>query len=382
MHPGGPRQSPSVLDYGLIDSDHLQNVTSFVIDENARFECGTDHALLSCELQFNSRSRVKWEYNDAVHYDFNSNTCFKSYQLTLNQNVSPVSLDEFQAYSTKDMLSYITDTIHTSAMSTFGLKKKRKRKGFTLPRPVIDAIIARNDLQEQIDETLLPQSSHGYIKMAKELDVLKRRVKDLVGEFRLKRRTRLRSVLLLSDPNRRRFWRFLKHQIKSAGSISALQKDGEMVFDQSGIEEVTLDHFQKVFEGKRQPAFPQGTDHPDLTNDEKESIKPSGAPPEINHDEFESRICSPYTISELKDLLKDLPRGKASGYDGLPNELLSNASDLFANYILVFLNKILEDGQVPEEMNVGKCMLISKVNIQHLSLNYEHMPLNVIMLGW
>ena len=36
----------SLLDYGLIDHDHVNTVTSFVIDENARYEAGSDHALL------------------------------------------------------------------------------------------------------------------------------------------------------------------------------------------------------------------------------------------------------------------------------------------------------------------------------------------------
>ena len=36
----------SLLDYRLIDPDHVNTVTSFVIDENARYEAGSDHALL------------------------------------------------------------------------------------------------------------------------------------------------------------------------------------------------------------------------------------------------------------------------------------------------------------------------------------------------
>ena len=52
----------SLLDYGLIDKDHTHLVTSFVIDENARFGCGSDHALLTCDLKLGARPKVAWKF--------------------------------------------------------------------------------------------------------------------------------------------------------------------------------------------------------------------------------------------------------------------------------------------------------------------------------
>ena len=83
--------------------------------------------------------------------------------------------------------------------------------------------------------------------------------------------------------------------------------------------------------------------------------------PSFKPDQFENKVCSPYSFIELDRILGKLPSGKASGYDRIPNELLKNASYNFKQYILVFLNKILEDGVVPQNLNVGKCMLIYKV---------------------
>ena len=76
MDNSGRPRSQSLLDYGLIDDEHANNVTSFVIDEDARFGClrplithsniyssrydyGSDHALLECTLQFGDRPKVK-----------------------------------------------------------------------------------------------------------------------------------------------------------------------------------------------------------------------------------------------------------------------------------------------------------------------------------
>ena len=49
----------SLLDYGAINSDHVDTVTTFLIDEDARHACGSDHALLECDLEFSSRPNIK-----------------------------------------------------------------------------------------------------------------------------------------------------------------------------------------------------------------------------------------------------------------------------------------------------------------------------------
>ena len=55
-----------MLDYGLIDKDHTHLVTSFVIDENARFGCGSDHALLTCDIKFGARPKVAWKFQVCI----------------------------------------------------------------------------------------------------------------------------------------------------------------------------------------------------------------------------------------------------------------------------------------------------------------------------
>ena len=72
-------------------------------------------------------------------------------------------------------------------------------------------------------------------------------------------------------------------------------------------------------------------------------------------------MCSPISFTELEGILGKLSNGKSSGYDTVPNEFLKNSTKNFKMYILIFLNKIIEDGRVPEALNLGKVMLIYKV---------------------
>ena len=53
----------SLLDYGLIDNEHAHTVTTFTIDEDARFSAGSDHALLECDIEFVSHPHIKWSSN-------------------------------------------------------------------------------------------------------------------------------------------------------------------------------------------------------------------------------------------------------------------------------------------------------------------------------
>ena len=83
---------------------------------------------------------------------------------------------------------------------------------------------------------------------------------------------------------------------------------------------------------------------------------------------FEDEVCPPYTFIELEEELSSLPNGKASGYDGVPNELMKNSGYGFRLYLMKFLNKILSAGGLPPDLNIGKCMLIHKVSKKNLKM--------------
>ena len=135
-----------------------------------------------------------------------------------------------------------------------------------------------------------------------------------------------------------------------------------MVFEQSEIEDVILGHFGTIFEGKRVPIYPpeEPADQISVTMKELEKILANPGP-NLNPDEFESKVCAPYTYTELVQTLNTLPNGKAAGFDNISNELLKNSNHDTRLYLQSFLNKIISDGEVPPDLNLGKCMLIHKV---------------------
>ena len=342
--------SRSLLDYGLIDSDHVNTVTSFVIDEDARYEAGSDHALLECILELDDRPKVSWSYSEAIHYNLNSSTDYTKYMNTLDNAISDVPLHEFTAKGVEDMLPHVTESIRKSAKSTIGLKVKKGKKGRKLPAILVKKIRRKNLLAKQI-------SSDGTeVDLEDKLEQLKAEIKDDLASLKLQRRQHLRCRLLHADPCRKKFWRFLKSQIKSAGSITAAYNaDGKMVFEQSEIEEVVLSHFATIFRGQRVPVYPVPVHLPsqvDLAVGEMESILLAGTP-SFEPNTFEDQVCPQYSFMELQTELGNLKDGKASGYDGIPNELLKNTGFSFRLYLQAFLNKVMETGNIPPDLNIG-----------------------------
>ena len=129
----------AVLDYGLIDSNHTHLVTSFVIDEQARYSCGSDHALLVASLTFNNLPKVTWKQHETVHYDFHSESSFTQFQEHLKTNVSKVPLSEFEGMTVEEMLPHLTSSLNDSGKAAFGIKSRKKRtKGRKLPPTIIE----------------------------------------------------------------------------------------------------------------------------------------------------------------------------------------------------------------------------------------------------
>ena len=124
-----------------------------------------------------------------------------------------------------------------------------------------------------------------------------------------------------------------------------------MVFEQSEIEEAILDHFGS----KRVPIFPQYTavDQVELILLELDQILTNPAP-NFREDQFEDKVSSPYTFTELEQILNTLPSGKAALVDNIP----SFHSRL---YLQTFLSKVISEGKVPPDLNLVKCVLIYKV---------------------
>ena len=174
MDNSGQPGTRSLLDYGLIDSDNTNTVTTFVIDKEARHDAGSDHALLECIIQFGSSPKVSWSFQEAIHYDIKENTDYTEFKTNLDVAISSIPGSQFSKLSTEEMLPHVSESIKKSAMKTFGLKVKKKKHGQKLPRSIISLIKAKNALFRKLENELQPQKA----VLQQELAVMKGKIKD------------------------------------------------------------------------------------------------------------------------------------------------------------------------------------------------------------
>ena len=208
------------------------------------------------------------------------------------------------------MLEHITECINGSAREVFGVGvKKRKKRGRILPKPIVDLIHEKNDSVRVLRDPPPTMNRVQLDDISGKVSRMKFEVKEKLAGFRYRKKTKLRTRLLLSDPTRKKFWRFLKSQAMAAGTFTALRgADGGMVFEQPALEETVVGHFQKVFSGSRNPVFPPGEGYNEIKSDGNTECSTDPI-------KFEEQICCPYSFCELKDVLQALPNGKASGID-------------------------------------------------------------------
>ena len=311
----GAHRSSSLLDYGLIDYESSNTVTSFVIDSEARFKAGSDHALLNCDLNLGSHPSVKWEFTDILHYNITDKTDYSAYISALEKNISKISLRDFSGMTAEEMLPHISENINITAENTFGVKVKtrKEKKRCELPRSIIKTIDDKNKLASKIDNGTFDNDWANLQVKQQELEKLKLQIRLSISSIQVRRRTKLRSRLLLSDPTKKNFWRFLKNQMKSVGNITSVKDpNGNMLFDEDDINRTVVDHFTQIFNGSPVPIFTNADPIQECLKD-IDSILEDISQPTVAPTSFDHITSSLYTFSELEDILKRLPNNKASG---------------------------------------------------------------------
>ena len=202
MDNSGRPGTKSLIDYGLINTEHAHTVTSFVIDEEARYDCGADHALLIVILEFGSNPKTKWSFHEALRLHFDEDSDFSGYQTQLDLLSNNIPLHHFETLPSEQMLPHLTNCIKESGKKNFKLKVKKTKRGIKLPKQILDKIKYKNELARSTShahQQNLPSANH----LQDKLDAAKADIKSTLSDLNLKRRHRLRSKTLLADPSRK-----------------------------------------------------------------------------------------------------------------------------------------------------------------------------------
>ena len=97
------------------------------------------------------------------------------------------------------MLSHLTFILHDSAKEALGVRIKKRKKGVKLPKQIIDLIKQKTKFQEEMRTA--GGASGTTVEFLHKIEKLKRKIKDGIGDFTMKKRNRMRAKLLQTDKN-------------------------------------------------------------------------------------------------------------------------------------------------------------------------------------
>jgi len=178
-----------------------------------------------------------------------------------------------------------------------------------------------------------------------ECRVLKRTTRKLLRKFRLSQSRNEQSVLLrkyLSSKaafnskvkeQKEKFYAEIQNSLLDSKKSGAFFK-ALSIFRNTGISQIGNEHVPlKAFKDFFQTVF---TDPNPL------------APLQVDKDIEDEILDAGFTMNELNNTLKQLSRNKAPGKDGIRNEVWINFPDEVKHILLDQLNKMYEQGELPE----------------------------------
>ncbi|CAI5474483.1 unnamed protein product [Closterium sp. Yama58-4] len=77
-------------------------------------------------------------------------------------------------------------------------------------------------------------------------------------------------------------------------------------------------------------------------------------------EERRQRLSAPWTEKEVRQAMKELPRGKAPGADGLPKELLEDNWDLLGESVMAFMQEFEKTAVLPSSASTTVTILLHK----------------------
>ncbi|CAI5476239.1 unnamed protein product [Closterium sp. Yama58-4] len=132
---------------------------------------------------------------------------------------------------------------------------------------------------------------------------------------------------------------------KAKTTIKEIEYDRKSFAGEREVLTAASDFFAKLFREQGHEA-----DTEEWPMDPKKVLDAEGA----------GRLAAPWSEAEVKKAIKELPRGKASGADGLPKELLEDSWDLLGEVVMDFMREFERSSKLPESFSTAVMILLHK----------------------
>ena len=395
----------SIIDYALISREHMNTVTSMLIDDKGSLGGGSDHNWIILELsdRFIRKKRKAITEVKKDRWNISEDQDWSAYQTHISKSAPSVFGGDVDCLAHK-----ISCSILNALKDTIGLKQNNAfKKPRLLPATIVREIKTRDHLEQNWKSLNCKHANLGS-PLVHEAESLfndqHAKVANLLHNFRYyKRSAIIKECSGSSLKSRRSFWSHVSKNKKQSSCLTAVidPTSGAIKCGIDEITQITEKHLVNIYEGSHEKIPPSTkssaphVDHcynvvqeplPGTMHDHAYSVDPSPSLPSmdssgslttnpgawINRD-----LCS----DEVKNAIKTLKNGKAYGWDKIPNEALKNLPDCMIDKLTILYNLIKSSGKLPNGWNRGRVTLVHKRGQRELLGNYRPITVLVSLSG-
>lgn len=146
--------------------------------------------------------------------------------------------------------------------------------------------------------------------------------------------------------------------------IQKLEFNQKVITDRSEIAQAATKFYEELYSSKRPEIVNQENQEPVIAGDQQQPM--------------DVQECEVDKISEheILEAVKKLKKGKASGPDGISNEILKIAIEIMKSKWSMVFTKVLSTGQVPEQWKENDIILLHKKGRKDIISNYRPITLS------
>ena len=390
----------TILDYGVISTEHQNTVVKMEIDDEGKLPCGnSDHnwLLLTVKDNFVKQNRKSVVDEQKEVWNINEESDWEPFTHFINKRIQEMDKSSITNYANS-----LSGAIISGLKLVFGVKTvKTPTNRVALP----EGIVKELKKKKEIKLSFLKAQKEYSDKCAKSTEKITRpaelinlenkvnnqneRVNNLLYAFKQMRR---KEAAFKCKGNtikaRKQFWRYVSGKSKKSLGISALYdpKSGILKCGVEDVVKISEDFIKQMFKGEFTKPNQNSHSRSETENDEvvagvsdhqytngtkqkdmweQANIKPG--PKMWSQDESKTSENDPVgfcddviKIEEVKIQIKQLVNGKAAGWDTIPNSAIKNAGNSFVECLTELYNKMFEAGEAPLSWNDGRLVLVHK----------------------
>uniref|UniRef100_A0A8D8TNG9 Craniofacial development protein 2 n=1 Tax=Cacopsylla melanoneura TaxID=428564 RepID=A0A8D8TNG9_9HEMI len=340
------------IDHVLIDNRHRSHITNVRTIRGA--ECGSDHYLVLVKIRQKIAIEKRNKSNQTPPLEFSKlKDPLKAmeFKLKLSDKFSEEAERAIQEMNINEDWNSLKNIIQDCTEAVCGKMKKKEKKPW-FDEECKNMINKRRELKSE------------WLQTQEEIDRLRYNTqnRETTRLVRQKKRGWMNELVRRAEEDRTknnskdfyRTIRFFKTEYKPK-PYGILDKNGQMIIQQSEGLRVWKDYFQELLNGEGYTNPANNTDMPTYYNVQPLVEQPS--------------------LEEVSKAIQDLKNNKAPGQDSIFAEVLKAGGDIIAKKLHMLILEIWEKEEIPDEWKEAVVIPIFKKGNKHDCNNYRGISL-------